>query len=184
MSESDEESVVSTKRSYGPGEDIFGNMILKKIAEDGPTDNSTDEDEEDTDDENEEDDEEDEYKEEEDEEEEDVSKKTKKHKIRPRDVLMNIATENLQDTFDETVEETLAEHQNKDIQEAEEMAYEELKPNYLSQLISRYKYMVGLREEEDNDDDESMQYAIKKRKFLIERKLDEYDPPSYEEDEE
>ena len=41
-----------------------------------------------------------------------------------------------------------------------------------------------LREEEDYYDDESMQYAIKKRKFLIERKLDEYDPPSYEEDEE
>ena len=41
-----------------------------------------------------------------------------------------------------------------------------------------------LREEEDYDDDESMQYAIKKRKVLIERKLDEYDPPSYEEDEE
>ena len=70
----------------------------------------------------------------------------------------------------------MAGHQNKDIQEAEEMAYEELKPNYLSQLISRYKYMVGvtaalkkdpvhqrimktakrLREEEDYDDDESM----------------------------
>ena len=29
-----------------------------------------------------------------------------------------------------------------------------------------------------------MQYAIKKLKFLIERKLDEYDPPSFEEDEE
>ena len=41
-----------------------------------------------------------------------------------------------------------------------------------------------LREEEDNDDAESMHYAIKKRKFLIERKLDEYDPPSYEGDEE
>ena len=98
----------------------------------------------------------------------------------------------------------MAEHQNKDIQEAEEMAYEELKPNYLSQLISRYKNMVGmtaalkkdpvhqrilrtakrLREEEDYDDDASMQYAIKKRKFLIGRKLDEYDPPSYEEYEE
>ena len=66
----------------------------------------------------------------------------------------------------------MAEHQNKDIQEAEEMAYEELKPNYLSQLKSRCKYMVGmtdalkkdpvhqrimrtakrLREEEDYDD--------------------------------
>ena len=117
---------------------------------------------------------------------------------------MNIATDNLQDTFNETVEETLAEHQNKDIQEAEEMAYEELKPNYLSQLISRYKYIVRMTavlkrdpvpqrirrtakrlwEEEDYDDDESMHYAMKKRKVLIEIKLAEYDPPSYEEDEE
>ena len=206
MSESDEESVVSTKRSYGPGEDIFGKHDPDKLVEDGPTDNSTDDDEEDTEDEeeDEEDDEEDEDEEEEDEEEEDVSKKTKRHKIRPWDVLVTIAADNLQDTFNETVAETLAEHQNKDIQEAEEIAYEELKPNYLSQLISRYKYMVGmiaalkkdpvhqrilrtakrLREEEDYDDDESMQYAITKRKFLIGRKLDEYDPPSYVEHEE
>ena len=41
-----------------------------------------------------------------------------------------------------------------------------------------------LREEEDYEDNESMQYAIKKPKFLIERKLDDYDPPSYIEDEE
>ena len=114
---------------------------------------------------------------------------------------MNTVAENLQDTFNETVEETVAEHQNKDIQETEEMAYEELKPNCLSELISRYKYLVGMTaalkkdpvhqrisrtatrlREEDCDDDESMQYAIKKRKFLIERKLDDYDPPSYEED--
>ena len=165
--------------------------------ENGTTDNSTDEDEEDA---TEEDDEEDE---EEGEEEGDVSRKTKKHKIRPWDVPVNKAIENLQDTFNETVEETMAEHQNKGIQEAEEMAYDELKPNYLSQLISRYKYRVRMTAalkkdpvhqrimrtaerlwEEDNDDDESMQYAIKKRKFLIERKLDEYDPSSYEEDEE
>ena len=30
-----------------------------------------------------------------------------------------------------------------------------------------------LRKEEDYDDDESMHYAIKKRKFLTERKLDD-----------
>ena len=184
MSESDEESVVSTKRSYGPGEDIFGKYDPDKLAEDGPTDNSTDKDEEDTEDEDEDDEEEeDEAEEKEVEEEEDVSKKTKKHKIRPWDVLVSIAAVNLQDTFNETVEETLAEHQNKDTQEAEETAYEELKPNYLSQLNSRYKYMVGmtaalkkdpvhqrimrtakrLREEKDYDEDESMQYTIKKR---------------------
>ena len=83
------------------------------------------------------------------------------------------------------------------------MAYEELKPNYLSERISRYNNLVGmtaalkkdpvhqritrtakrLREDEDYDDDESMQDAIKRRKFLIERKLDDHDPPSYEEDE-
>ena len=195
MSESDEESVVSTKMTYGSGKDIFGKYDPDKLVEDGPTDNSTDEDEED---------EAEEEEDEEDEEEEDIPRKKNKHKLRPWDVLVNIAAENLQDTFNETVGKTLAEHQNKDIQEAEEMAYEELKPNYLSQLVFRYKYMVGmtaalkkdqvhqrimrtakrLREEKDYDDDKSMQYAIKKRKFLIERKLDEYDPSSYEEDEE
>ena len=33
-------------------------------------------------------------------------KKTKNNKIRPWDVLVNVAAENLQDTFNETVEET------------------------------------------------------------------------------
>ena len=100
MSESDQESVVSTKRSYGLGKAIFGKYDTDKLVEDGPTDNSTDEDEEDTDDEDDEkdEDEDDEDEEEEYEEEEDVSKKTKKHKIRPWDVLVNIAAETLQDT--------------------------------------------------------------------------------------
>ena len=57
-----------------------------------------------------------------------------------------------------------------------------LKKDPVQQRIMRTA--KGLREEEDYDDDGSMQYAIKKRKFLIERKLDKYDPPSYEEDEE
>ena len=131
MSESDEESVVSTKRSYGSGEAIFGKYDPDKLVEDVPTDNSTDEDEEDTGDEeeDEDEDEDDEDENEEDEEEEDVFKNSKKHKIRPWDVPVNIAADNLQDTFNETVEEPLAEHQNKDIQEAEEKAYGELKPN-------------------------------------------------------
>ena len=100
MSESDQESVESTKRSYGLGKAIFGKYDPDKLVKDGPTDNSTDEDEEDTDDGDDEkdEDENDEDEEEEYEEEEDVSKKTKKHKIRPWDVLVNIAAENLQDT--------------------------------------------------------------------------------------
>ena len=78
MSESDEESVVSTKRSYGPGEDIFGKYDPDKLVEDGHTDNSTDEDEEDTEDEegDDEDDEEDDE-----DEEEVVSEKTKSIKF-------------------------------------------------------------------------------------------------------
>ena len=40
-----------------------------------------------------------------------------------------------------------------------------------------------LRDEEDYDDDESREYAIKKRKFLVEKKMDDYDPPTYEETE-
>ena len=135
MSKSDDESVVSKKMSYGPGEDIFEKYDPDKLVEDGSTDNSTDEDEEDEDEE--EDEEEDD---EEDEEEEDIPRNTKQHKIRPWDTVAR----NLQDTFNETVEGTVAEHQNKDIQEAEEMAYEELKPNYLSEVISRYKYLVGM----------------------------------------
>ena len=42
MSESDEESVVFTKRTYGSGKDIFGNYDPDKVVEDGPTDNSID----------------------------------------------------------------------------------------------------------------------------------------------
>ena len=40
------------------------------------------------------------------------------------------------------------------------------------------------RDEEEYDEDESRKYAIKKRKFLIEKKMNDYDPPSYEENEE
>ena len=92
-------------------------------------------------------------------------------------------------------EKTLEESPGTDIQEAEEIAYDELKPNYLSYFISRYKYVAEfsaalkkdpvnkriastakrLRDEEDCDEDESKQYDIKKRKLLIEKKKDDYE---------
>ena len=78
MSKSDEEIVVSTKRSYGLGEDIFGKYDPDKLVEDGPTDNSIDEDEEDTEDEEKDEEDNKEDEDEEVEEEEDVSEKTKK----------------------------------------------------------------------------------------------------------
>ena len=36
---------------------------------------------------------------------------------------------------------TLEEYPGTDLQKAEEIAYDELKPKYLSDVISRYKYM-------------------------------------------
>ena len=116
-------------------------------------------------------------KEEEEEEYDDDSDDDKK--IRAWDALMNITTKKMQDRFNET------ENPGTDIQEAEEKAYDELKQMYLSDFIPRYKYVVELStalkkdpvnkriastakrlREEDYDEDESRQYAIKKRKFL------------------
>ena len=36
-----------------------------------------------------------------------------------------------------------------------------------------------LRDEENDDEEEAMQYAVKKRRYLLERKLDEYERPSF-----
>ena len=54
---------------------------------------------------------------------------------------MNISSDNMQDRFNETVEKTLEEYPCSDIQKAEEVAYDKLKPKYLSDIISRYKYV-------------------------------------------
>ena len=163
-------------------------MKLKKEEDE---DEEEEEEEEDDDDDEEEDDDEDEDDIDDDEEEEEPQK------IKPWDVLMNITTDKMQDTFNETA---MHEHPGKDLQEAEEIAYDELKSKYLSEFVSRYKYLTDLsaalrkdpvnkkiqgtakrlRDEEDYDEDESRLYAIKKRKFLIEKKLNDYDPPSYE----
>ena len=59
--------MVSTKRTYGSGKDIFGRYDPDKLVEEDPTDNSPDEDEENTEDEDDE-----EEEDEEDEEEEDI----------------------------------------------------------------------------------------------------------------
>ena len=96
------------------------------------------------------------------------------------------------------MKKALHENPGKYLQEAEEIAYDELKQKYLSEFVSRYKYLTDLsatlrkdpvnkklqetatRDEEDYNGDESRLYAIKKRKFLIEKKLNDYDPSSYE----
>ena len=41
-----------------------------------------------------------------------------------------------------------------------------------------------LRDKEDYDEEEAMQYTVKKRRYLLERKLDEYERPSFTVEEE
>ena len=207
MLDSDEESVMSERRSLDDGKDIFRKPDLEHVEEvDEEEEDETEESEEDENEEEEEeedDDDEEDDDEEADEDDDDVDDEDEEEEhqqIKPWDVLMGITTEKMQDTFNETVEKALHENPGKDVQEAEEIAYDELKPKYLSEFVSRYKYLTDLsaalrkdpvnkkiqetakrlRDEEDYDEDESRLYAIKKRKFLIEKKLNDYDLPSYE----
>ena len=46
----------------------------------------------------------------------------------------------VQDTFNETVEETSAAHPNMETDEVVEKAYEELKPQHTTHMISNYIY--------------------------------------------
>ena len=215
MLDSDEESVMSERRSLDDGKDIFRKPDLEDVEEvDEEEEDETEESEEDEEEEEEEDDDDDDDDEEEDDDDDDEEDEDEEEdddgvdddeeeepqKIKPWDVLMGITTDKMQDTFNETVEKALHENPGKDIQDAEEIAYDELRPKYLSEFVSRYKYLTDLsaalrkdpvnkkiqetakrlRDEEDYDEDESRLYAIKKRKFLIEKKLNDYDPPSYE----
>ena len=207
MLDSDEESVMSERRSLDDGKDIFRKPDLEDVEEvDEEEEDETEESEEDEEEEDEEEEEDDDDVEEDndDEDEDDIDdddeEEEEPQKIKPWDVLMNITTDKMQDIFNETVEKALHENPGKDVQEAEEIAYDELKPKYLSEFVSRYKYLTDLsaalrkdpvnkkiqetakrlRDEENYEEDESRLYAIKKRKFLIEKKLNDYDPPSYE----
>ena len=126
------------------------------------------------------------------------SRRRRRRKIKPWVVLIDITTDKMQDSFNEPVEKALQENPGKDLQEAEEKALDELKPKNETEFVSRYKYLTDLsaalrkgpinikiqetakqlRDEEDCDEDESRLYAIKKRKFLIGKKLYDYDPSS------
>ena len=130
------------------------------------------------------------------EEKKDKTNRRKSQKTNPWDRLMRSTYRDNQDQIDETVENTLQETPNTDV-ESEEMAYEELKPKYRSSLVSKYQDLVALgsalrkdpvhkvmstahrlRDEEEYDEEEAMQYAVKKRRYLLERKLDKYEIPS------
>ena len=151
MLDSDEESVLSERRSLDDGKDIFRKPDLDDVEEvDEEEEDETEESEEDENEEEEEeeddddDDDIDDDEEEEEEEKEEEEEEEEPQKIKPRDVLMDITSDKMQDTFNETVEKALHENPGKDVQEAEEIAYDELKPKYLSEFVSRYKYLTDL----------------------------------------
>ena len=99
MSDSDEDSVASARRSYAHGRDIFREYDPDESVEED------EEEEDETEDEEEEDEEEDDNEtDDENDEEYDDDSNADVQKIRPWDMLMNTKSENMQDRFDETVE--------------------------------------------------------------------------------
>ena len=190
MSDSEESTIseasdVTTNRKYlkgMKGHDIFGEYDYSKLSDDPDTEPS----EVETDSESAS------------KEEKQKAKRRKIQKTSPWDRLMRSTYRDNQDQFDETVENTMQETPNIDVESAEEMAYEELKPKYRSTLVTKYQDLVALgsalrkdpihkkvistahrlKEDEDYDEEEAMQYAVKKRRYLLERKLDEYERPT------
>ena len=101
--------------------------------------------------------------------------------------------------FDETCKIYLEQNPGMEIVEAERKTFDELKSNYRQALISNYHDLVQLgnilrkdqihkqivattkrlRSEDDYDLAESYAWALKKRKFLLERILDNYEMPKY-----
>ena len=105
----------------------------------------------------------------------------------------------LQDTFNESVQHTVEKHPEMDTEEAEEVTFDKLEPRYRAEVIDRCQSFLKvskamkkdplhkkitatakrLRNDDEFDEDEALRYAIKKRRYLLDGKLEEYDPPSY-----
>ena len=134
-----------------------------------------------------------------DEDDEDQRYSRKKSKFDPWQVFAGGAHRYLQDTFNESVQHTVEKHPDVDTEEAEEVAFDKLEPRYRAEVIDRYQSFLRvskamkkdplhkkitatakrLRDDDEFDEDEALRYAIKKRRYLLDGKLEEYDPPSY-----
>ena len=134
-----------------------------------------------------------------DEDDEDQRYSRKKSKFDPWQVFVGGAHRYLQDTFNESVQHTVEKHPDIDTEEAEEVAFDKLEPRYRAEVIDRYQSFLKvskamkkdplhkkitatakrLRDDDEFDEDEALRYAIKKRRYLLDGKLEEYDPPSY-----
>ena len=116
MSDSDEESVASARRSYAHGRDIFREHDPDEtVEEDEEEEDETEDEDEDENEEEEDEEEDDDETDEENDEEYDDDSDANVQKIRPWDMLMNITSDNMRDRFNETVEKTLEEYPGTDI---------------------------------------------------------------------
>ena len=170
-----EESNAGTSRSHQK-EDIFGKYTDKDYGiRDGSDTEYTDEDDE------------------------DHHYSRKKSKFDPWQVFVGGTHRYLQDTFNESVQHTVKKHPDMDTDEAEEVTFDILEPRYRAEVIERYQRFLKvskamkkdplhkkitatakkLRDDDEFDEDEALRYAIKKRRYLLDGKLEEYDPPSY-----
>ena len=170
-----EESDAETSRSHQK-EDIFGKYTDKDygIHDDSDTD-CTDEDDE------------------------DQHYSRKKSKFDPWTFFVNGAHSILQDTFNEGVQHIIEKNPDMNTDEAEEVTFDKLEPRYRAEAIGQYKAFLKfskamkkdalhkkitdtakrLRDEDDFDEDDALKYAIKKRRYLLDGKLEEFDPPTY-----
>ena len=114
MSDSDEESVASARRSNAYGRDIFREHDPDESVEEDEEEEDETEDEDENGEEEDEEEDDDETDDENDEEYDDDSDANVK-KIRPWDMLMNITSDNMKDRFNETVENNLEEYPGTDI---------------------------------------------------------------------
>ena len=120
------------------------------------------------------------------------------------DEAVHSVYERKKNDFQTTVAQMGKKHPNKSYDDIEREAFEQMKSEYckdlreyylqfLQQMHSLKKSRVHrdvietakrLRDMEDYDYDEALRYAVKKRKYLISKKLDEYQHPQLESEEE
>ena len=170
-----EESDAGTSRSHQK-EDIFGKYTDKDygIYDDSDTDYT-------------------------DEDDENQHYSRKKSKFDPWTFFVNGAHSILQDTFNEGVQHIIEKNPDMNTDEAEEVTFDKLEPRYRAEAIGQYKAFLKfskamkkdalhkkitdtakrLRDEDDFDEDDALKYAIKKRRYLLDGKLEEFDPPTY-----
>ena len=138
-----------------------------------------------------------------DEDDEDHHYSRKKSKFDPWTFFVDGAHSILQDTFNEGVQHIIEKNPDMSTDEAEEVTFDKLEPRYRAEAIGQYKAFLKfskaikkdplhkkitdtakrLRDEDDFDEDDALKYAIKKRRYLLYGKLEEFDPPTYSLDE-